>query len=92
MKKAPTATNTGGPVRQSIQATGRTWTCPCPHRSGRSRTTPGPTATPWHVSTSTRPRAARVADRPQFREMIEEGSQPSSPFEVIFTLRFVLDL
>ena len=26
----------------------------------------------------------RVADRPQFREMIEEGSQPKAPFEVIF--------
>ena len=28
--------------------------------------------------------SGRVADRPQFREMIEEGSQPNSPFEVIF--------
>ena len=27
--------------------------------------------------------SGRVADRPQFREMIEEGSQPNSPFEVI---------
>ena len=25
----------------------------------------------------------RVADRPQFREMIEEGSKPKAPFEVI---------
>ena len=27
--------------------------------------------------------SGRVADRPQFREMIEEGSQPKAPFEVI---------
>ena len=25
----------------------------------------------------------RVADRPQFREMIEEGSRPNAPFQVI---------
>ena len=25
----------------------------------------------------------RVADRPQFREMIEEGSKPNAPFEII---------
>ena len=36
--------------------------------------------------------SGRVADRPQFREMIEEGSQPNSPFEVIFTLRFSFTL
>ena len=28
--------------------------------------------------------SGRIADRPQFREMIEEGSQPNSPFAVIF--------
>ena len=28
--------------------------------------------------------SGRVADRPQFREMIEEGSQPKAPFQVIF--------
>ena len=27
--------------------------------------------------------SGRVADRPQFREMIEEGSQPKAPFQVI---------
>ena len=27
--------------------------------------------------------SGRVADRPQFREMIEEGSQPKAPFDVI---------
>ena len=27
--------------------------------------------------------SGRVADRPQFREMIEEGSQPNAPFEII---------
>ena len=27
--------------------------------------------------------SGRVADRPQFREMIEEGSQPNSPFREI---------
>ena len=27
--------------------------------------------------------SGRVADRPQFREMIEESSQPKAPFEVI---------
>ena len=27
--------------------------------------------------------SGRVADRPQFREMIEEGSKPNSPFQVI---------
>ena len=28
--------------------------------------------------------SGRVADRPQFREMIEEGGKPNAPFEVIF--------
>ena len=32
--------------------------------------------------------SGRVADRPQFREMIEEGSQPQSPFEVILVWKF----
>ena len=27
--------------------------------------------------------SGRVADRPQFREMIEEGSQPKAPVQVI---------
>ena len=27
--------------------------------------------------------SGRVADRPQFREMIEEGSKPKAPFDVI---------
>ena len=27
--------------------------------------------------------SGKVADRPQFREMIEEGSKPQAPFEVI---------
>ena len=27
--------------------------------------------------------SGRVADRPQFREMIDEGGRPSAPFEVI---------
>ena len=30
----------------------------------------------------------RIADRPQFREMIEEGSQPKAPFEVIIVWKF----
>ena len=30
----------------------------------------------------------RVADRPKFREMIEEGSKPSAPFEVILVWKF----
>ena len=29
-----------------------------------------------------------VADRPQFREMIEEGSKPQAPFEVILVWKF----
>ena len=32
--------------------------------------------------------SGRVADRPQFREMIEEGSQPKAPFEVILVWKF----
>ena len=32
--------------------------------------------------------SGRVADRPQFREMIEEGSQPQAPFEVILVWKF----
>ena len=32
--------------------------------------------------------SGRVADRPQFREMIEEGSQHNSPFEVILVWKF----
>ena len=32
--------------------------------------------------------SGRVADRPQFRGMIEEGSQPKAPFEVILVWKF----
>ena len=32
--------------------------------------------------------SGRVADRPQFREMIEEGSQPKAPFQVILVWKF----
>ena len=32
--------------------------------------------------------SGRVADRPQFRKMIEEGSQPNSPFRVILVWKF----
>ena len=32
--------------------------------------------------------SSRVADRPQFREMIEEGSKPNAPFEIILVWKF----
>ena len=32
--------------------------------------------------------SGRVADRPQFKEMIEEGSKPKAPFEVILVWKF----
>ena len=32
--------------------------------------------------------SGRVADRPQFRDMIEQGSQPNPPFEVILVWKF----
>ncbi len=32
--------------------------------------------------------SGRVADRPQFREMIEEGSKPKAPFQVILVWKF----
>ena len=32
--------------------------------------------------------SGRVADRPQFRKMIEEGSQPNAPFQVILVWKF----
>ena len=32
--------------------------------------------------------SGRVADRPQFREMIEEGSKPNAPVEVILVWKF----
>ena len=32
--------------------------------------------------------SGRVADRPQLREMIEEGSKPNSPFEIILVWKF----
>ena len=32
--------------------------------------------------------SGRVADRPQFREMIEEGGKPQAPFEVILVWKF----
>ena len=32
--------------------------------------------------------SGRVANRPQFREMIEEGSKPKTPFEVILVWKF----
>ena len=36
--------------------------------------------------------SGRIADRPQFRKMIDEGGKQSAPFQVIFTLRFTLAL
>ena len=32
--------------------------------------------------------SGRIADRPQFREMIEEGSRPKAPFQVILVWKF----
>ena len=32
--------------------------------------------------------SGRIADRPQFREMIDEGSKPQSPFQVILVWKF----
>ncbi len=32
--------------------------------------------------------SGRVADRPQFREMIDEGSRPNAPFQVILVWKF----
>ncbi len=32
--------------------------------------------------------SGRVADRPEFRKMIEEGSEPNSPFQVILVWKF----
>ena len=32
--------------------------------------------------------SGRVADRPQFRQMIDEGSQPNAPFQVILVWKF----
>ena len=32
--------------------------------------------------------SGRIADRPQFRKMIEEGSQPNAPFQVILVWKF----
>ena len=32
--------------------------------------------------------SGRVHDRPQFREMIEEGSKPKAPFDVILVWKF----
>ena len=32
--------------------------------------------------------SGRIADRPQFREMIEEGSQPEAPFKEILVWKF----
>ena len=32
--------------------------------------------------------SGRVADRPQFREIIEEGGKPKAPFDVILVWKF----
>ena len=32
--------------------------------------------------------SGRVADRPQFRKMIEEGRQPKTPFQVVLVWKF----
>ena len=32
--------------------------------------------------------SGRIADRPQFREMIDEGSRPNAPFQVILVWKF----
>ena len=79
-EEAPAATHTGRPVRHGCPATGRTWTCRCPPSFGPSETTPRPTATSVARQYVDEAESGRVADRPQFREMIEEGSQPKAPF------------
>ena len=52
------------------------------------KTTPRPTATPSPREYVDEAESGRVADRPQFREMIEEGSKPNAPFEIILVWKF----
>ena len=70
------------------------WTCPCPPNSGHSSQlralkdyarANGYSVAREYVDEA---ESGRVADRPQFREMIEEGSQPKAPFEVILVWKF----
>ena len=51
-------------------------------------TTPRRTTTPSPASSWTEAESGRIADRPQFRKMIEEGSQPNAPFQVILVWKF----
>ena len=60
-------------------ATARTWTSRWLPNCGRLETSPRTTATPWPASTWDEAESGRIADRPQFRQMIDEGGKATAP-------------
>ena len=71
-----------------VSSAGRTWTCPCPPRLRALKEyakANGYSVAREYVDEA---ESGRVADRPQFREMIEEGSKPKAPFDVILVWKF----
>ena len=82
-----TATHTGGPLRQGLQRkAGRGPLHRRPNEALRDYAkSNGYSVAREYVDEA---ESGRVADRPQFREMIEEGSQPKAPFEVILVWKF----
>ena len=81
MKKTHLQPSRRGALRQSIKRpAGRGPVVSAQLR--RSRSTPRPTATPWHASTWTRPRAAASPTGPSSGDD-RGGQQAQGPFEVI---------
>ena len=82
-KKQHTATHARGALRQSVQRqAGRgPVRCPPSYRALKDYARAnGYSVARKYVDEA---ESGRVANRPQFREMIEEGSKPKAPFEVI---------
>ena len=76
------------PSTPGCPATGRTWTCPWRPRCGRSGTTPKRTATLVAREYVDEAESGRVADRPEFRKMIDEATKPDAPFQEILVWKF----
>ena len=68
-------------------ATAKTWTCRWQPSYGRSGTMHRSTATWSGASYVDEAKSGRIADRPEFRKMIDETAKPNAPFQEILTPR-----
>ena len=83
-----TRTTPPQPSMPESPATARTWTCPWQRSSGRSGTMHeknGYIVAREYVDEA---ESGRIADRPEFRKMIDEATTPDAPFQEILVWKF----